>query len=287
MSRKAIVQNIVEDVIAGRVASRKVAIISLNNATDGAEGSDLRGFSGLISSLTQYEKAVVQDIDIHGEAIIRGDGEYILRGHVVEESAVEELLASGYLEESDNGIGLSGMFKAKKRLYTAARGQQTRRKDKDLMRDTGGTSKGRDNEPDFKPPRDDVKKRYRDRRKTPDQNDTDTNENNKDRPVKKPSRRPMEKKASVHPLDRTEEGAWGGLALPEQNFHRKVFGALWCILERAHKISEKDFTRQDWIKAECDRVVRSPEAEEIIQRLEGRRPEYCAEIIFDQILCGK
>jgi hypothetical protein len=78
----------------------------------------------------------------------------------------------------------------------SARGQQTRRKDKDLMQDTGGISKGRDREPDNKPPRDDLKDRYRDRRLVPEKIDKDTNED-KDRDVKKPSRRPQVKKSSV------------------------------------------------------------------------------------------
>lgn len=46
-------------------------------------------------------------------------------------------------------------------------------KDKDLMQDTGGKTKGRDREPHKKPPRDDVKRRYRPRRKTKDQRDKD------------------------------------------------------------------------------------------------------------------
>lgn len=43
----------------------------------------------------------------------------------------------------------------------AARGQQVRRKDKDLMSDTGGISKGLKREPSKKPPRDDLRNRYR------------------------------------------------------------------------------------------------------------------------------
>ena len=55
----------------------------------------------------------------------------------------------------------------------AKRGLQVRRKDKDTMDDTGGTSKGRQREPLLKPPRDDVKKRYRTKRKTPGEMDKD------------------------------------------------------------------------------------------------------------------
>jgi len=53
----------------------------------------------------------------------------------------------------------------------AKRGLQVQRKDKDLMQDTGGISKGRDREPTNKPPRDDVKERYRDKRLTKEQRD--------------------------------------------------------------------------------------------------------------------
>ena len=250
------------------------------------------------------------------------------------------------------------------RIVQSSRGNQTRRKDKDLMRDTGGTSKGRDREPHFKPPRDDVKERYRDRRLTPDKLDKDTNEN-KDREVKKPNRRPQVKKASVqwtsesvrqyceagnypcvypsdlkngqviisknrgmppficyygeggagyiwgtgeevaqelntngiacpvvsevHPLDRTQEGAWAGLKLPEENYHRRVFSSLWHIFESEKAISEKDFGGQDWIRDECDRIVRTPEADEVIQRFstQNLRPSYCAECIFANLVMGK
>jgi hypothetical protein len=60
------------------------------------------------------------------------------------------------------------------REFFAKRGLQVERKDKDLMQDTGGTSKGRDREPYQKPPRDDVKKRHRLKRKTKNEKDPDT-----------------------------------------------------------------------------------------------------------------
>jgi len=67
-------------------------------------------------------------------------------------------------------------------LRWAVRGLQVKRKDKDLMSDTGGASKGRDREPEFKPPRDDVKERYRTKRKTPKDRDLDTEKDPDDRP---------------------------------------------------------------------------------------------------------
>jgi len=59
-------------------------------------------------------------------------------------------------------------------VRTAARGQQLNRKDKDLMSDTGGSSKGPGKEPNLKPPRDDVRKPFRTKNKPSDERDPDT-----------------------------------------------------------------------------------------------------------------
>jgi hypothetical protein len=56
----------------------------------------------------------------------------------------------------------------------AAKGQQVHRKDKDLMNDTGGTSKGRYKEPDQKPPREDLRKPFNTKKKSPSDKDKDT-----------------------------------------------------------------------------------------------------------------
>jgi len=166
------------------------------------------------------------------------------------------------------------------RSIVGKRGLQVRRKDKDLMQDTGGVSKGRKREPHKKPPRDDSKNRYRTKDLTPEQRDEDTH-NDKDEPVGRKTKR----KGNVHPLDLTQEGEWAGLDVPEDNYHRRVYSALWNVLENATGTSEKDFHGQDEIKEMCEEVVRSPEAEEIIQRFQtqGCRPEYCAESIYDQM----
>ena len=131
-----------------------------------------------------------------------------------------------------------------------------------------------------------MKERHRDKRKKPDEKDKDTNEN-KDRPVKKPNRRPQERKSEdVHPLDRKNEEQWLGMDIPEDNYHRRVMGALHHIIESERGVSEKDFGGQDAIIAECDRVVRTSAADEIIQRFSAGnyRPTYCAECIFAEIL---
>ena len=88
----------------------------------------------------------------------------------------------------------------------------------------------------------------------------------------------------VHPLDRTDP-AWGGLSMPEENYHRRVMGALHGILESEQGISEKDFSRQDELRSETDAVVRDPAVEEVIQRFiaDGCRPQYCAECIYDKM----
>jgi len=64
-------------------------------------------------------------------------------------------------------------------LLYAARGLQVKRKDKDLMSDTGGTSKKREREPDQKPPRYDMKKPFRTKDKRAPERDKDT-DNDKD-----------------------------------------------------------------------------------------------------------
>lgn len=58
-------------------------------------------------------------------------------------------------------------------VIVAGRGHQTQRKDKDLMRDTGGISKNRRKEPDIKPPRSDSANRYRTKDKPSDERDPD------------------------------------------------------------------------------------------------------------------
>jgi len=160
----------------------------------------------------------------------------------------------------------------------AARGQQVRRKDKDLMQDTGGVSKGRDREPQAKPPRDEKKDRYKEKRLTPD---SKKEREKDDREVTKTNRR----KSSIHPLDRTEQGGFAGMEVPEQNYHRQVYRALWGILENEKGISEKDFSGQDNIKAMCEGIIRDPAINGIIFRFsdQGCRPQYCAECVYDKI----
>jgi hypothetical protein len=60
------------------------------------------------------------------------------------------------------------------REITGKSGLQMNRKDKDVMTDTGGSSKRPEKEPNFKPPRDDVKKPFRSKDKPADQRDPDT-----------------------------------------------------------------------------------------------------------------
>jgi hypothetical protein len=56
----------------------------------------------------------------------------------------------------------------------AARGVQTKRKNKDMMQDTGGDSKGRQREPWVKPPREDLKNRTGPKHLKPSDRDKDT-----------------------------------------------------------------------------------------------------------------
>ena len=53
-------------------------------------------------------------------------------------------------------------------------GLQMNRKDKDVMNDTGGSSKGKRKEPEIKPPRDDCRNPFRSKNKPAEQRDPDT-----------------------------------------------------------------------------------------------------------------
>lgn len=157
-------------------------------------------------------------------------------------------------------------------VIEAARGQQTQRKDKDLMNDTGGVSKNRQRDPEFKPPRSDSHNRYRTKDKTPDQRDPDT-----------------DRKASVHPLDETCL-IWGGIESPVNNYHRLVWGKLVDILADVQQVSEKAFDERDRLHAVADGLIRSPKGEEMIQVFigVGARPEMCAEgLYFEMVMKGK
>jgi hypothetical protein len=107
---------IVEECGVRRMAHRKQAIIHIDNATDG-EG-EYRGLHGLISSLTLYERAIVQDMLIHEVPLVNTGGEHQLRGHFVRPDAVMELVGAGYLEDLGDTVTLSPMFIVKRRLYT-------------------------------------------------------------------------------------------------------------------------------------------------------------------------
>ena len=107
---------------------KKVAIININNATDGPEGDGdewvLRGDLGLQSSLTGYEQAIMQDMDIHQQPILKTPKGYFLRGHQVDDDAVDELIAAGYLEDCDQGVRQSALYEAKLKLYRSASGDR-------------------------------------------------------------------------------------------------------------------------------------------------------------------
>jgi len=97
----------------------RIAIIHIDNATDG-DGS-LRGLPGLISSLTLYEQAIIQDMLIHDAELKKEmSGDWTIRGHKVEPDAVTELMGAGYLEDTAGVVSLSSMFQTKMRLYTAS-----------------------------------------------------------------------------------------------------------------------------------------------------------------------
>jgi hypothetical protein len=150
------------------------------------------------------------------------------------------------------------------------RGNQIRRKDKDQMSDNGGISKGRDREPNQKPPRDDVKKRYRRKRRT----EADPDLDRKDPDTKKGS--------DVHQLDRKREFLGG--TVPEDNYYRDVLWSSHNIISSVRGISEKSFGQVRELEAELNEFLRQADVMEIVDRFEGQdsRASFCAEYLLFQ-----
>jgi hypothetical protein len=148
----------------------------------------------------------------------------------------------------------------------AARGTQVRRKDKDLMDDTGGTSKGREREPFQRPPRDDVKHRDRSKDKPAQDRDIDT-DTDKDL-----------KKSSIHPLT--------DLFRPS-TYTEKVQSCLTHVIMDVRHISEKAFAAVDAAMAESKGVVQS-NLDLVVQfETAGARPELCAEVLYGTVLASE
>lgn len=89
----------------------------------------------------------------------------------------------------------------------------------------------------------------------------------------------LEDALAKHPLDRTISG-WGGLQVPENNYHQKVLGSLIDVMQDAHQVSEKSFSRMDEIIADAQRLVRDHDDTVRESELNGVRPAFCAELIF-------
>jgi hypothetical protein len=149
----------------------------------------------------------------------------------------------------------------------AARGLQVNRKDKDMMSDTGGTSKGRDKKTPMKPPREDLKNRWRTKDKPLKERERDVDKN-PDKGIDKDIR------ASIHTF----------LNLPEPTYGDSVWGALVNIISEERGISEKAFTDRDAVGLEARQVI--AERIDLVDECEreGARPELCAEILYGVIM---
>lgn len=162
----------------------------------------------------------------------------------------------------------------------ARSGIQTRRKDKDLMRDTGGISKNRQREPLHKPPRYDSARRYRTKDKAKEDRDPDVDTVT--------SSCVKNRKANIvgakHPLDKMENSQFGFL-IPVNNYHRQVLNCLIHILQNSRNISEKSFSQIDSLKKEVYDLIKSDLVEEIISTSinVNARPNMCAEEIYHKV----
>jgi len=184
----------------------------------------------------------------------------------------------------------------------AKRGLQLQRKDKDLMSDTGGVSKGREREPEIRPSREENKRPFRKKDKPAEVRDSDT-DNDHDKVESKGMDRDLRRKSSIrramidlkfnkvlqetytphtlHPLDRTEQSNFG-FPIPENNYYHRVWSALTNIITSNRGISEKAFSAYEEVMAEVDAMLRTPEVMEVVDRFEegGYRPEFCAESLY-------
>ena len=150
----------------------------------------------------------------------------------------------------------------------ATRGVQVQRKDKDLMTDTGGTSKGRDREPFQRPPRDDVKHRDRPKDKPAPERDVDTDKN----PDKTPDK---DTKMAAYPFF---------FNIPIPTYADKVASALTNILADERQISEKAFDAYDGIMTEAKQLVLGS-TDLVVQFEESQaRPQLCAEVLYGVVL---
>lgn len=108
-----------------KASFNKEAIISIYNARPQPKDHGdwtLEGEHGLLSSLTGYEWALVNDMHRSEEKIqVKGKSEkkkYYFRNYALAEGAVTELQGADYLgEEEDGEIDISWQLKAKLRLY--------------------------------------------------------------------------------------------------------------------------------------------------------------------------
>jgi len=180
------------------------------------------------------------------------------------------------IQVSDSGEVKAASIAAR----VAARGLQVRRKDKDLMSDTGGTSKVREREPERKPPRDDMKKPHRTKDKPADERDKDT-DNDKDTKLDKNVLKDKDRKrGSVHPLDR-KSSMWG-MDIPEENYYRRVWSSIVHIIANSNGISEKAYDAYHAVMEDAESLLRKAEVMEVVDRFESeqKRPEFCAECVY-------
>jgi hypothetical protein len=136
---------------------------------DGEEGKLVKKIMDSQGDDDKINKIMDEIIETKGEDFADGIGDMVKnnKGKIPVREKAEATAAD--LNEIEAAAFLEGMTD---RLVEAV-------KDRDLMRDTGGQSKMRDREPHNKPPRDDCKGRYKNKRLTPDERDQDT-DNDKD-----------------------------------------------------------------------------------------------------------
>ncbi len=85
-----------------------------------------------------------------------------------------------------------------------------------------------------------------------------------------------------HPLDRKTK--MFGVECPEENYCRRVWANLVNIICEENKISEKDFSNQETAQEKVKDFLYKEKITSFIFICENekRRPNYCAEVIFEK-----
>lgn len=95
----------------------------------------------------------------------------------------------------------------------------------------------------------------------------------------------VQEACALHPLDEQTESGFGDIKVPKDNYYRRVHSHLTGIIQETTGVHEKDCQGVTTIMENADKLLRTLEAQRIVERFESgkERPQYCAECIYSRI----